>query len=113
LNKKEKKNLFEHLLHCFMTLNYLENVLKHADRAEGDAHAVSAVKERLDQVGARLEHVRPDVVQQVVQGVLAAETVDSERHVLDGRDRRLTVDQVPGFPSKATKQTRGIIKLTT
>lgn len=78
----------------------LKDVLEHADRAEGDPHAVGAVEKGLHQVRARLENVGPHIVQQVVQGVLAPEPVHAQRHVLDGRYRRLPVHQIPATNKK-------------
>ena len=44
----------------------------------------------------RLKDVGPDVVEEVSEGVLTAEAVHAQRHVLDGRHGRLSVHQVSG-----------------
>ena len=48
----------------------------------------------LDEMGAGLEDVGPDVVHEVREGVLAAEAEHAQRHVLHRRARRLPVHQV-------------------
>ena len=45
-------------------------------------------------MGGGLEDVGPDEVHEVGKCVLAAEAEHAERHVLDGRARRLPVHQV-------------------
>ena len=45
-------------------------------------------------MGGGLEDVGPDEVHEVGECVLAAEAEHAERHVLDGRARRLPVHQV-------------------
>ena len=49
----------------------------------------------LDEMGAGLEDVGPDVVHEVRESVLAAEAEHAQRHVLHRRARRLPVHQVP------------------
>ena len=49
----------------------------------------------LDEMGAGLEDVGPDVVHEVRECVLAAEAEHAQRHVLHRRARRLPVHQVP------------------
>ena len=49
----------------------------------------------LDEMGAGLEDVGPDVVHEVGECVLAAEAEHAQRHVLHRRARRLSVYQVP------------------
>jgi len=46
-------------------------------------------------VGGRLKDIRPDVVEEMGEGVLTAEPKDSEGQVTDGGHGRLTMNQVP------------------
>ena len=75
-------------------MNYLKHVGEDLEGPEGHAHALHGVHEGLDQVGRVLEHVWPHEVHEVSERVLAAEAEDAERHVLDGRARSLTMNQV-------------------
>uniref|UniRef100_A0A8W7PCR1 Uncharacterized protein n=1 Tax=Anopheles coluzzii TaxID=1518534 RepID=A0A8W7PCR1_ANOCL len=72
----------------------LQRVLQYLDRAERHPQPLDRVHERLHQMGRRLEDVRPDVVQQMDERVLAPEPVHAERHVLDRGAGRLPVDEV-------------------
>ena len=47
-----------------------------------------------------LEHVRPDVVEQVDESVLAAEAEHAQRDVLYGRHGRLSVNEIPAGETK-------------
>ena len=88
-----------------LTPPYLQRVLQHLGRAQPHPHALDAAHERLDDVRRRLEDVRPDVVEEVREGVLAAEAVHAEGDVLDGGHRRLTVHQVPARRGEVHQRT--------
>jgi len=62
-------------------------------------------------VRRRLEDVGPNVVQQVVEGVLAAETVDAQRHVLDHGAGRLSVDQIPAGEDRERSELTAVGRL--
>ncbi len=72
----------------------LQGVVEQLDRTEAHAHALNGGHERLDDVRRDLEYIRPDVVEQVSERVLAAEAVHAERHVTDGGHGRLTMHQI-------------------
>mmetsp|Transcript_22144 Transcript_22144/g.59274 ORF Transcript_22144/g.59274 Transcript_22144/m.59274 type:complete len:407 (+) Transcript_22144:133-1353(+) len=73
----------------------LEEILEHLCRPQRYAEAVDGVEHRHDEVRRRLKDVRPHVVHQVLQRVLAAKALDAQRQVLDRPRGRLPVDQVP------------------
>merc|ERR1719478_82130 len=73
----------------------LQGVLENLARAEGHAERLNRVKDVLRDVRRRLEDVRPHVIDEVNEGVFAAETVHAEGHVLHRRNRCLAMDQIP------------------
>ena len=64
--------------------NYLNGILHESDRTERNAHAFETGVHRLADVGRVLEDVGPDIVQQVIQRVLASEPGDADCHVGNG-----------------------------
>mmetsp|Transcript_25028 Transcript_25028/g.71298 ORF Transcript_25028/g.71298 Transcript_25028/m.71298 type:complete len:651 (-) Transcript_25028:1818-3770(-) len=72
----------------------LQQILQHLRRTKRHAEAVNCIEHRHDQVRRSLENVGPDVIHQVLQGILAVEALHAQRQVLDGPRGRLPVDQV-------------------
>ena len=72
----------------------LECVVEELDGPDGAAEALDGAHERLDDVRRGLEYVRPHVVEQMGERVLAAEAVDAHGHVADGGHGRLAMHQV-------------------
>lgn len=81
----------ERLAYC----SYLQAVLKHATGPDSNSQAFQSSHDSLDDMRRRLKHVWPNVVQEVVEGIFAAEAVHTQRHVLNHSTGRLSVDQVP------------------
>lgn len=72
----------------------LESVEEQAHGPNAHAHALDRRHERLNDVRRRLEYVRPDVVEQVRERVLAPEAEHAQRHVSDRRHRGLTMHEI-------------------
>lgn len=75
--------------------SHLQAVLQHAAGPDGNPQSFQGSHDGLDDVRRRLKHVWPHVVQEVVEGIFAAEAVHTQRHVLNHSAGRLPVDQVP------------------
>ena len=80
---------------------HLEEVVEDDGRAQGEAAAVDGAHDGVDDVGGHLKDVGPHVVEQVRQGILAAQPRHSQRHVLHNRRRRLPVHLQPDPPLSA------------
>lgn len=74
--------------------NHLEGVLQNSGGPQSQPHALYGAHERLYDMRRRLEYVRPDVVQQVIQSVFTSEAVHSQSQVQYGVHSRLSVNQI-------------------
>lgn len=75
--------------------SYLQAVLQHATGPDGNPQSLQGSHDSLDDMRRRLKHVWPHVVQEVVEGIFAAEAIHTQRHVLNHSTGCLPVDQVP------------------
>lgn len=90
--------------------SYLQAVLQHAAGPDGNPQSFQGSHDGLDDMRRRLKHVWPHVVQEVVEGIFAAEAVHTQRHVLNHSAGRLSVDQVPARPHKQQVNIGAILK---
>lgn len=72
----------------------LESVEEQAHGSDAHTHALNGRHERLNDVRRRLEYIRPDVVEQMRERVLAPEAEHAQCHVSDGRHGRLTMHEI-------------------
>lgn len=86
--------IFIHVMRDDPGCSYLQAVLQHAAGPDGDPEPLQGPHNSLNYMRWRLEYVGPHVVKQVVKGVFAAKTINTQRHVLDHCTGSLSVDQV-------------------
>ena len=70
----------------------LERVHEHNASTDADPDALDGLEDGVDDVRTRLKDVRPDVVEQVNEGVLAAESLDAKSKMLNGSSCSLSVN---------------------
>ncbi|CAI0442094.1 unnamed protein product, partial [Linum tenue] len=73
----------------------LETIVQHDSRAESHPRPFYGFRHSIYHVGRRLEYVRPHIVEQVDQSVLATKPSNTQRHMLHSRSCSLPVNQVP------------------
>jgi hypothetical protein len=72
----------------------LKDVLKHTVRTQTGAHSLDAIGASIDDVRANFKYVGHDEIEQVKQGIFAAETDDAESQVLYHTHGSLSVNGV-------------------